>query len=269
MTDRDGDVSTFRRSVKGLLGHLIYRSGLHRLLLRRKAVIAVFHRVQDDLPGNPITCSRAELSAYLEFFDRHFEVVSLGDLLDRLDSGQDVSGCLAITFDDGYRDNFTAAAPELERRNLPATFFVVTEFIETDAVPWWDEERGIVPTWMTWDEVRALRLRGFEVGAHTMTHADLGRTHGHDAEREIRGSKERLDEELGAETTLFTYPYGRPDQMTDENRERVRAAGLRCSPSAHGGLVRQDSDPYRLKRSPVTQWHRSPAHWGFEILRDG
>jgi peptidoglycan/xylan/chitin deacetylase (PgdA/CDA1 family) len=258
-----------KRRLKHVLGRLVYGAGLHRRLLSDRAVIALFHRVDDALAGNPITCTTSEFRSYCSFFQRYFTVVSLEDLLGRLRRRESVGGCLAITFDDGYVDNAETAAPELKRRGLPAAFFVATNFIESNHVPWWDADRSITSRWMTWDDVRAIRDRGFEVGSHTMNHVDLGRVDGAEADAEIAQSRARLEAELGAPVLLFSYPYGRPENFTEANRERVRRAGYGCCLSAHGGTVRIDSSPFDLHREPVSPWHLSPYHFGFELLFHG
>ena len=255
-----------KRRLKALLGLLCYRSGLYRLFFRDKAIIALFHRVDDRLAGNPISCTAAEFRAFCDFFDRYFRVVSLQTLLSKLGRGEDVSGHLVITFDDGYRDNLETAAVELERRRLPACFFVATEFIGSSRVPPWDAELGIASRWMSWDDVRTLSERGFEVGAHTMNHVDLGAVQGSDAVQEIVGSRRRLAQELGEETPLFSYPFGRADQITPGNRAAVRDAGFSCCLSAYGGTVRSQGDPFDLKRMPVSPWFLSPYQFGFEAM---
>ncbi|HEU4565864.1 MAG TPA: polysaccharide deacetylase family protein [Gemmatimonadaceae bacterium] len=255
-----------KRRVKSILGAIAYRTGAYRWFFRRRAVVVLFHRVDDALGGNPISCTSQEFRDYCAFFRRHFTVVGLGELLERLRRGEDVGGHLVITFDDGYKDNHDVAAPELRRQGLPACFFIATEFIGSRRVPWWDAERSIQSRWMSWDEVRALRAQGFEIGAHTLNHVDLGKVVGDEARHEIRESGARLERELGAEIPFFSYPYGRIDQITEENREEVRAAGYRCCVSAYGGTVGPGVDPFRMKREPISPWFISPYHLGFELL---
>ena len=251
---------------KARLARPVFAAGLHRLLLRGRDVIVAFHRVDDRVRGNPIGCAVDEFRAYLDFFQRHFRVVPLSALLDRVRDGRGPGGLLAITFDDGYLDNCRVAAPELRRRGLPACFFVTAGFIGTRTQPWWDVEYGARAEWMTWDDVRALRDDGFEIGAHTLTHADLGRVEGEAAERELAEPREILRRELGAAPTLFSFPYGAPHRMTEENRGRVKDAGYRCCLSGYGGTVARGEDPYRMRRAPITPWHLSPHHLGFELL---
>lgn len=256
-----------KRRLKALLGFLCYRTGLYRLFLRNKAVVALFHRVDDRLAGNPISCTTTEFRGFCDFFGRYFRVVSLETLLTKLRRGEDVSGHLVITFDDGYRDNLEIAAAELERRRLPACFFIATEFIGSTRVPFWDAELGIQSRWMSWDDVRSLNARGFEIGAHTMNHVDLGVIQGDEAAREIVGSRVRLERELGEPTSLFSYPFGRADQITPANRDAVRDAGFTCCLSAYGGTVNPPGDPFDLKRIPVSPWFLSPYQFGFELFR--
>jgi peptidoglycan/xylan/chitin deacetylase (PgdA/CDA1 family) len=251
---------------KARLARPLFATGLHRLLLRGRGVIVAFHRVDDRVRGNPIGCGVDEFRAYLDFFTRHFRVVRLAELLDRVRDGRGPGGLLAITFDDGYLDNARVAAPELRARGLPACFFVTAGFIGTRTQPWWDVEYGARAEWMGWDDVRRLHAQGFEIGAHTLTHADLGRVHGAAAERELSESRRLLERETGAPVTLFSFPYGTPSRMTDANRARVMDAGYRCCLSGYGGTVARGDDPFRLRRAPVGLWHLSPHHLGFELL---
>ena len=253
--------------IKAAVSWILFHTGLHRRLMRGRAIIALFHRVDDRYGGTEITVTRDEFSRYVHFFGRFYTVLSLGELLGRLQRGDDLTGCVAITFDDGYLDNFQNAAPLLAEHGLPACFFVGTEFIGSNRQPWWDAELGIRAEWMTWEHLRSLNAQGFEIGAHTMNHVDLGQAHdGDGAFNEIIGSRQRLETELGTRIDYFSYPYGRREQMTEENRDAVRRAGLVCCLSAYGGVVKAGDDPFYLRRSPVGSWHRSPYEYGFDAL---
>lgn len=81
----------------------------------------------------------------LESLARHFHVVSLPDALSGFLDGRGwPERGLAITFDDGYRNNLEVAAPILQRLGLPATFFVTAGFVEGRARPWWYDVREAV-----------------------------------------------------------------------------------------------------------------------------
>ncbi|HEU4748543.1 MAG TPA: polysaccharide deacetylase family protein [Gemmatimonadaceae bacterium] len=254
-----------KRRIKAFLGRAIFASRAYLPLFRNRAVIVLFHRVDDRYPGDPITCSTAQFREFCTFFHRYFTVVPFHDLIAKLERGDDISRHLVITFDDGYRDN-RRAADELLRRRMPASFFIATDFIGSDRVPWWDAESGIVSEWMSWADVRSLRDDGFELGAHTKNHVDLGVVSGPEAVEEIVGSARRLVAETAIPIDLFSYPYGRPHQITEENREIVRNAGFACCPSAYGGTVGKGEDPFRICRTPISPWHISPYQFGFEAL---
>jgi len=93
--------------------------------------VLFFHRVvatRDPLSPDEPTC--AEFDQLLDWLQRQFNVISLAEGVARLANGSLPPAAAAITFDDGYRDNLTLAAPILQRRNLPATLFVATDFID-------------------------------------------------------------------------------------------------------------------------------------------
>ncbi|TVP58434.1 MAG: polysaccharide deacetylase family protein [Gemmatimonadales bacterium] len=258
-------MTEFKRAIRRLLGSSLVGTGLHRGLLRGRHTSVLFHRVDDRLDRNPISCTSREFREFCDFFQKYFEVISLGELCRRLRSGEPIGGTLSISFDDGYRDNRTIAAPILSERGLPATFFVTTGFIGTDRVTPWDRELGIRSEWMRWDDVRDLKEMGFELGAHTVNHVDLGKVHGPLAREEILESRARIEAETGAEVRSFSYPFGGVQHFTEANRELVRELEFECCLSAFGGIVGQDTDPFRLPRLPVSPWYRSAAELGFQI----
>src|SRR5262245_30415520 len=160
-------------TVKDLVGHSVFASGLHGALLRNSAVVAVFHHIRDGAKNDSLSIDLEMFERYCRFFRQHFRVISLPQLVAKLERRERLQRELVITFDDGYLDNFENAAPILERYSLPASFFVVSQWIGSVVVPWWDQKRGVRHPWMTWEQVRSRHRRGFDAGAHTRKHVDL------------------------------------------------------------------------------------------------
>jgi len=253
--------------AKDAAGRLAFAARLDAVFLRA-AVVVAFHRVDDGDDRRGLSVSRDMFERHCRFFKRRFDVVPLREIVSRLERNRPVDGCLAITFDDGYLDNFVNARPVLEDLSLPATFFVVSQWIGTDTWPWWDREHDVRHPWMSWNQVRMLNERGFDIGAHTRTHVDLGCLDTVSAREEIAGGRKDIEREIGRPVDLFAYPYGRAGNISESNRALVRAAGFRCCCSCYGGVARGGADPFRLQRIAVTPWYGSPHHFGAAVLRE-
>jgi peptidoglycan/xylan/chitin deacetylase (PgdA/CDA1 family) len=135
-----------RRAFVGVTATALQRAGLLRPVARAAGYVArttafqvlAYHRVNDD--GDPFFPSIPT-----EVFARHMAhiadthtVLPVEVLVERLRNGGLPRNALAITLDDGYRDNLTHAAPILARLGLPATVFLATGFIGTGTAPWFD-----------------------------------------------------------------------------------------------------------------------------------
>ena len=257
---RPRPIRALRRSIPRSLGFLLSRSGLLTRFVQDMAVVLAFHRVNSETAGDALTISPREFEDHCRFVRRHFDVISLGELVRRLEKGEDTGGTLVITFDDGYCDNAEVAAPILSKLGLPATFFLTTGFIGTDRVAPWDQHLPDPPGWMNWDQVLELHRAGFELGAHTVNHVDMGATPPETIRSELRDSKRTLEEFLGREVDLFAYPFGGPENITAEARALIKEAGFRCCPSCHGGVNPVRADPFKLRRVPINSWFASPSH---------
>jgi len=98
---------------------------------RGRLSVFIFHRVLESadplLPQQP---DAAHFERIVQFISRSFTVLTLGDAISRLASGTLPAAAAAITFDDGYLDNWTVALPILRRYGVPATFFIATGFLD-------------------------------------------------------------------------------------------------------------------------------------------
>ena len=258
--------SSARHYHKDLIGRALFYSGAYRRFSSDRGVVLAYHSISDAV--SPVTCSPKAFERQCRLLAKYFDVVSVDEFLRILKTGRSLEGKTAITFDDGYADNFEIAAKVLSQYNLPATFFVATRFIGSDHVAWWDEQSGIQSRWMTWDDVRALSDSGFTIGGHTQRHVDLASVDPILAEKEIRDCRDDLRRELGIDSTLFAYPYGRPENINAALVEIVRQNGFECCFSCHGGIVNPTDSAFELLRLPVSSWHISAYHLGAQILRD-
>lgn len=104
---------------------------------------------------------------------------------------------VTTSWDDGHPCDLRLAEA-LAERGLPATFYVPLAG---------EDGKPVLPG----EALRFFLKRGFEIGAHTMTHRTLPGLQNEELAREVRGSKEMLEERLGAEVRMFCYPRGRYD----------------------------------------------------------
>jgi peptidoglycan/xylan/chitin deacetylase (PgdA/CDA1 family) len=217
-------------------------AGLQRLMGNRRADgfgILMYHRVCDAVPGvAPPTWNvtpkqlRRQLSGLLA---RGFEAWPLAQLIDARRNLRAIpSNVFAVTFDDGYRNNLTAALPILRELQVPATIFLATKYLDSQAPFPFDDwpARGAaqVPTdhWqpLTTDECRELATSGLiELAAHTHSHERfVGRA---DAfRRDLTVCLEVLNERFGIKHPSFAFPYGAYDA---DMLEIVRRLGATCA----------------------------------------
>jgi len=259
--------ASLRKQLKSVLGRVAGFTGAYERRFRSQMTIVAFHRVNDRLVGDPLTCSTAKFEAFCNFFRAHFSVVPLAQQVAGCQAGNDLGGTLSITFDDGYLDNIEIAAPILRRLRLPATFFVTTGFIGSQFTPPWDQNLPQQPGWMSWDDVRALHSEGFEIGSHTDSHLDMGKADAETVWADLARSQEKLRAALGPSSgQLFAYPFGGPEHISRRSRELVREAGFTCCLSCHGGINAVTPDPFDLNRIAVDEWFTNPNVFAFEIL---
>ena len=198
--------------------------------------ILMYHRV--GIPGGA-----SDVTVRPEFFDRQMEflnvhryhVMPLEELIRALKAGRRLPPkTVVITFDDGSADNIRFAFPVLRKMGFPATIFMITENI--------DRPGG----WLSGEDLKIMDENGISIGSHTQTHAFLPELPISRAEEELVGSKKKLQDLLGHDVTLFSYPAG---GVTPQIQALVEKAGYVGAVTTNYGKKRHD--PYALHRIKV------------------
>ena len=196
-------LSNLRLSLRDLLGDLLFVAGVTEpsLIAKDRFTIATFHRVlaEEELRAYhlpEIVVTEREFSWFLEFFGTHYTCGSLAGLHERWQGGErPAKPFLAITFDDGQRDNYARALPILERAGMKATFFVPTEAIDRDELLWHDCLGYAASSLLAKDRPRALALLGGSGSDHEILVAALER-----AKRLSQGARHQFVAEVEAST---------------------------------------------------------------------
>ncbi len=135
--------------IKDIVADLYYRAGNHPVIRNRmrpfrgKAAILAYHQVlPTDHPTNYLkynpssVVTAARFEEQMKYLSGRYQMISMDDLLAYLSSEESRVG-IAITFDDGYKDNLTYALPILEKYRIPATIYITTRFPEGNSNMWW------------------------------------------------------------------------------------------------------------------------------------
>lgn len=162
-----------------------------------------------------------------------------------LDEAADGKPGVAITFDDGYRDNLINAAPILRQLELPAVVFMVIGRMGEALAGDPDPDSGRL---MDLDELREIAAQGIQIGGHTVSHPRLSELGEAGQRREIVGCKAALEDALGRPVTAFAYPYGSRADYTTDSVRIVREAGFHLAVSNRYGHNTPVLNRFALRR---------------------
>ncbi|MDQ2974625.1 MAG: polysaccharide deacetylase family protein [Acidobacteriota bacterium] len=199
--------------------------------------ILLYHSV-----GTRLTHDTYGISIEPSLFKRHMQLLSespgitIGSLFDTRVAGSDLR--VAVTFDDGYKDNLYTAAPILLKFQIPFTVFVTTSFMQ-------NESRD----YLTERELRDLAsLPGVNIGSHGTTHSPLAHCDELALWLELHESRCRIEDVIGRQVKTIAYPHGSVNQRVRYAAER---AGYDVGVCSRFGINDENRDPLLLCRSEV------------------
>jgi peptidoglycan/xylan/chitin deacetylase (PgdA/CDA1 family) len=222
----------------------------------------MYHRVADRCPGvrEPtynVTPERFRRQL-AELLARGFRPWPLRGVLEYARRGLPIpERTFVVTFDDGYENVYRNAWPVLRELHVPATVFLATAFLDSDAPfpfdDWPAKGSGRVPgeAWRPLRTAQCVDMRAsglVELGAHTHTHADF-RQHPDELERDLSRCVAVIRERFGLTDVTFAFPGG---FTAPELVAAAKRVGVLCGLTSEGDLVHPASDPFQWGRVEVT-----------------
>jgi peptidoglycan/xylan/chitin deacetylase (PgdA/CDA1 family) len=143
---------------------------------------------------------------------------------------------IILTFDDGYEDFYTTAVPILRSHDFTAVAYIVSGFIGRSG-------------YMTAAQISELDRSGFEIGSHTVDHANLSRLSIGGIRYQVGASKQALEQLLGHPVYSFCYPSGK---YNSDVATAVAAAGYHDATTTRFGYVHTIGDRYTWTRLRIS-----------------
>ncbi|MBI5577873.1 MAG: polysaccharide deacetylase family protein [Deltaproteobacteria bacterium] len=236
---RLGTIVCFLLYFSGVYGiHRLFEEHIRR---RQRRVVLTYHRVRDDSLDSHISVTPKTFDRQLRYLTQRFTLTSVNALLappDQVENGR--KSFVALTFDDGYLDNFEQAFPLLKKYAVPATIFLVSRWLGKTM-------------FMSRHHIMEMLEHGIEFGSHTLTHPVLSSINSDQAKDEIEGSKKDLERMLRRAVRFFAYPKGKHQDVNPDIIRGVAAAGYEAAFMAENGAIRGDESPYELKRIGIRE----------------
>lgn len=208
--------------------------------IKEKYVVPVlmYHNIDENAPLSKLSVSPQSFKRQMGFLKRHnYNVVSLEELADLMAKGRIPYKTIAVTFDDGYENNYTNAFPVLKELGLEATIFISPALIG---------EEG----YSTWEQIIDMRESGLvAIGSHSMTHAYLPDLPQQKLDMEIFDSKRSIESHIRKDVSAFSYPAG---GFNDYVRERVIKAGYKIAVATNPGKKYPRHDLFAMKRIRIS-----------------
>jgi peptidoglycan/xylan/chitin deacetylase (PgdA/CDA1 family) len=208
--------------------------------------ILMYHYIRvvtdpNDTLGYSLSVTPTQFASQLDYLDQSgYTTVTLDDVVNNLKSSQPLpKKPIVLTFDDGYSDFYTNAFPELKKRNMKATAYIITGLL--------NDREG---RYLTTSQLKELDQSGLiTIGDHTVEHSNLATDSFLKASAEIINSKKKLEGLLGHPVTHFCYPSGK---WSDSVIGILQKSGFETATTTETGLIHKLSDRLTWSRVRVS-----------------
>ena len=229
--------------------------------------VLAYHKI--DLPTADVKIrgaytAPARFEKQVAYLKRNgFEFYSAAGLISYfLQNGHTPANSICLTFDDGWKDNYTHAFPILKKYGIPATVFLVPSCIgrTTDQVTATGEgEREHLSA----ADIREMADHSIEFGSHSMNHKLFDRITDDEIDNEVVESKAFIENLTQRECSTFAYPAG---FFNDHAKSAIKDAGYLAAFSTVYG-TRDRVDLYELNRTEILRRDKFPFRFANKIKK--
>ncbi|MHC1682073.1 MAG: polysaccharide deacetylase family protein [Clostridiaceae bacterium] len=197
--------------------------------------VLMYHSINDNDPSNTLVVPTNQFRAQMQFLkDQGFTTIDLNELNTYLKTGKKVpKKSVAITFDDGYLDNYTNAYPILKELDFKATIFTITDAVDKH------------PNFITSAMIKEMSKNNISIQSHTVHHVELDKLSYDEQLKELKDSKDYLDKLLNQHTNAICYPVGR---FNDDTIRAAKKAGYKLGFTTKPGYGKLSEGPFSIHR---------------------
>ncbi len=203
-----------------------------------KIPILMYHSISYE-EGNTLRIPKENFRLQMKYLkDNNYTTLTLDELYSYMKTDKKLPlKPIVITFDDGYKDNYTNAYPILKEFNLKATVFVITNTIDQDK------------NYLTSNEIKLMDKNNIRIESHTASHDHLSQIPYIANVKSMTTAKSKLEKILDRKINYIAYPYG------EYNSNTIKAAkqtGYKLAFSTEYGWIDKNNNIYSLGRIYVS-----------------
>lgn len=197
----------FEIIVVALITASILLIGISYVHFRNYVPILMYHRIA-DVPTDRNCVSPEQFALQMSYLHTHgYTTISPQQLYEYFIHSRSLPPKpVLLTFDDGYRDNFTEALPILKKYQMKATVFPISDWVGTDNT--WENFGKELTKTMTWRELALWQEAGMSIYPHTANHPFLPNCNSSYMYQEMASCRDKLMDKLHSDMDYFCYPYG-------------------------------------------------------------
>ncbi len=216
--------------------------------------ILMYHMIADKQPGakfNGLRVSAEMFEKQLAYLvNNEWKFVTMSEFV----CSDNTEKKVAITFDDGFEDNYKQAFPLLKKYNARATLYLVVDRHNND----WSTKKNAnhnsgeleIEKKLTDMQIKEMVDSGvFELGGHTMTHANLNSLNNEQKIYELTESKKILEQKFNLKIHSFAYPFG---IYQPEDVSLVESVGYTNAVTTTAGICKADLGVFELPRIKIS-----------------
>ncbi len=223
--------------------------------------VLMYHSVGTDLPGDRYGTSISKTS-FRSHLDR-YESLRQEFPSTAFEHPKSTHPAAAFSFDDGYRDTLTNAAPMLVDHNIPFIVFVAADHITAKSGPYLSKS----------ELMELSQAPGAVIAAHGDQHTPLTELPDSQLAENLKNAKSKIEDWIGKPVSAMSYPFGAVDHRV---RTAVENAGYSLAGCSLYGANTPDRDPLLLKRTEIVAWDSAHdfelklrGHWDWFSMRQG
>lgn len=197
--------------------------------------ILYYHSVYDNAKKDEVVIDPNKFREQMKYLkDNGYITLTLKEVYNYIKNNEKVpEKSVAITFDDGWVDNYDNAFPVLKEFGFKATIFTITDLIDTHHL------------YLKSDQIKEMSDYGIDFGSHTLNHDKLDEIKSEDRKLNLNKSKEKLEKITQKEVISIAYPFGSYDEEVIKD---TKSLGYKLGFTINSGWANGESNLFEIQR---------------------